>query len=67
MTTSSKLTSIRAIADLSYEPDPDTDGGYVAEVGSSLLARHYAASLTEAGYDVSTSRDERGIWYVWVC
>ena len=61
-----KLTAIRAIADLSYEDDPDTDGGYVAEVGSKLLADSQSSHLQSAGYDVSTSRDEDGRWYVWV-
>lgn len=61
-----RLAEIRKIADLSYASDPETDGGYVAEVGSGLLAKSYAEQLSAAGYETSTSRDDEGRWYVWV-
>jgi hypothetical protein len=62
----STLAEIRAIADLEYSPDPETDGGYVAEVGSGLLARSYEKQLTAAGFEASSSRDDAWRWYVWV-
>ena len=60
-----QLETIQKIADLSYEPDPDT-GAYVAEVGSGLLARSYAEQLVARGYAAGISRGEDMSWHVWV-
>lgn len=66
MDTHEKLAAIRSVMDLSYESDPETDGGYVAEVGSGLLAKNAAEQLQAAGYETSISRDDDGRYYVWV-
>ena len=53
------LKELSRIVDAAWEEDLDTDGGYVAEVDSILLAKSYCKQLSDAGYDTSWSTDDR--------
>ena len=61
-----KLTAIQKICDLTYSADPENDGGYVAEVGSILLARSFTKQLEAAGFEGSWSQDDDGKCFVWM-
>lgn len=62
MRTRSKLDKIAA---LNWERDPDSPGGYVAAVDKQELPS-LAQKFARAGYEVSDSRDDDGITYLWV-
>lgn len=59
------LSKLNQIAKLDWEPDSENEGGYVAEVARESL-QFLQQNFLAAGYDVSSSRDDDGRYYIWV-
>ncbi len=62
------IARVGAVAALNYERDPETSGGYVAQVDGLAEAMQApdAISAADLGAETSWSKDDDGAYFVWV-